>query len=181
MSDLLALARAVRARHSKPGLLVSSFQALGDETMKQGLRRPDRPAETGHETVAKRRNAHRLAETVAERLSQLSQLSPPPAVKPLAWQSRFEHALAFEVLWGAQARALGWSDAELYSLHPTAPLARLDAMGAAFFGAGATVVEVTPEAVVLSVPPGAVIQRARKPLFAAPPTWETFGAIGRGA
>ena len=31
-----------------------------------------------------------------------------------------------------EARAAGWSDLQLYGLHPHAPWARLDAMGAGF-------------------------------------------------
>lgn len=115
-------------------------------------------------------------ETAAARLARLG-ASPPPGVSPSAWAARLARAEAFERAWGPQARALGWSDAELYAMHPDAPLSRLDAMGAAFVGPGAAVVAVTAEAVVLSVPPRGLVQRARKPTLSVPPAWEVFGNV----
>lgn len=111
--------------------------------------------------------------SVAERLARLA-LNPPTDLSPTAWRDRFEAAAGFESAWGDKARALGWSEVALYSLHPHGPLIRRDAMGAAFLTTGAEVIAVTPEAVVIGVPPHAVIQRARKPSLVAPVAWATF-------
>jgi hypothetical protein len=114
-----------------------------------------------------------VTNTPAEHLARLA-LAAPPGVSARAWGQRIAHASAFEMTWGAQARALGWTDAALYSLHPDAPLARLDAMGAAFRGVAGQVVAVTAIAVVLTVPPSGVIQRARRPTTPHPAAWLTF-------
>ena len=93
----------------------------------------------------------------------------------MAWRDRLIGAADFERTWGVQARALGWTDGELYGLHPLAPMTRLDARGAAFCTLGRTVAAVTADAVVVSVPPIGRIQRAYKPTLAAPPAWEPSG------
>ena len=99
---------------------------------------------------------------------------PPPGVLPTAWRDRLDAGASLAAAWGEAAQALGWSAADLYSLHPLAPLTRLDAMGAAFLALSKTVVAVTAEAVVLSVPPHGAVQRARRPTLAAPPAWMKF-------
>jgi hypothetical protein len=53
-----------------------------------------------------------------------------------------------------EARAAGWSDLQLYGLHPHAPWARLDAMGAGFPIArgGDRVITVASEAIIVAAP-----------------------------
>ena len=109
----------------------------------------------------------------ADRLALLAE-RPPPGVSPTAWRDRLDAGASFAVAWGEAAVALGWTDPDLYSLHPLAPLTRLDAMGAAYLTLRKTVVAVTADAVVLNVPPKGAVQRARKPTFPAPPAWETY-------
>jgi hypothetical protein len=79
-----------------------------------------------------------LAEIFApadEARAGIAQLRSAPALWPVGfdrWQEILAAIEAFEIQHGAVARARGWLQTQLYGLHPTAPYARLDAMGAAW-------------------------------------------------
>jgi len=48
------------------------------------------------------------------------------------WSRRIEAAREMAARWDAQGRRLGWTDADLYGLHPLAPAIRRDAKGLAW-------------------------------------------------
>jgi hypothetical protein len=76
--------------------------------------------------------ASELPDDVARGFQMLAS-SPPLWPVPLAqWLSVVDCVTAFAARWDRPARARGWSTFSLYRLHPGAPLARLDAMGAAW-------------------------------------------------
>ncbi|MGO4337894.1 hypothetical protein AB4037_23540 [Labrys sp. KB_33_2] len=52
-----------------------------------------------------------------------------PTVDPRRWERAKEDAADFLADWGDQAAELGWTAAELFGLHPVAPLTRYDVMG----------------------------------------------------
>jgi hypothetical protein len=52
--------------------------------------------------------------------------------------------------WGQQAVDLGWTNEDIFALHPSAPLARYDAMGLAWLLQGRTVVSVSRNVALLS-------------------------------
>jgi hypothetical protein len=81
--------------------------------------------------------------------------SPPLWPVPFAqWRIAVERVEASAYAHDCEARAAGWSDLQLYGLHPHAPWARLDAMGAGFPIArrGDRVITVAPEAIVVAAP-----------------------------
>ncbi len=114
-------------------------------------------------------------DSVALRLRRLAD-TPPEGISPFAWRGRFEAAVSFEKRWGDAARALGWSEADLYGMHPGAPLLRFDAMGRAFMTLDATVVEVTADHIAMAKGPQGQIQRAARPTFPALPAWDALNS-----
>jgi hypothetical protein len=72
----------------------------------------------------------------AEGLARLLSSPPPAGVLPSLWRVRVDRGVRFYNAWAAHAAACGWSDSDLFGLHPTAPLSRYDGMGAAFLGFG---------------------------------------------
>jgi hypothetical protein len=59
------------------------------------------------------------------------------------WRQAVDDGREFLAEWGDQAKALGWSADDLFALHPTAPLARYDAMGLVWLLRGRRVVALT--------------------------------------
>lgn len=115
-------------------------------------------------------------ETDLGRLDQLQRYAPAAASHD-QWEMRIMAAKAFAQTWSTVARQLGWSSADLYSLHPRAPLQRLDAMGAAYCTWAGRVTAVTAETIALEIGPGRLLA-IRRPTFSALPAWETFCATG---
>jgi hypothetical protein len=75
-----------------------------------------------------------------------------PAPRPYdsaRWQEIREDAFSFLRDWGAQAHRLGWSDLDLFGVHPRAPIARLDAMGLVPLLGGNQVVALTCEGALI--------------------------------
>ena len=109
-------------------------------------------------------------------MARLAEADAPANVSPSLWRARMRAGLAFAKEWGGMAHACGWSEAELFALHPAAPLIRFDAMGAAFLSCGAAVVAVTDTAITLRGEAGA-IRRAVRCAISYPPAWATFGSV----
>src|SRR4051794_18353018 len=57
----------------------------------------------------------------------------PNGVPVERWQRALADAGSFFALWGDTAERLGWTADDLFGLHPTAPLSRMDCMGSSGF------------------------------------------------
>jgi hypothetical protein len=68
---------------------------------------------------------------------------PPDGVDDARWRSALTDGDRFLETWGSQAADLGWTGDDLFGLHPTAPLARYDAMGLVWLLRGRTVERLT--------------------------------------
>jgi hypothetical protein len=82
----------------------------------------------------------------------LQVLASSPPLWPMhadIWSGIVRTVRAFAESWDGSARACGWSTLSLYGLHPSAPMARLDAMGAAWLLArsGHRVIAVAADAI----------------------------------
>lgn len=62
------------------------------------------------------------------------------------WRQACDDASRFLRRWGDLALALEWTPEELFGLHPTAPLARYDAMGLTWLLGGRRIVSLTDRA-----------------------------------
>jgi hypothetical protein len=67
----------------------------------------------------------------------------PEQVEIRRWQQTVDDGWRFLSSWGEQAAALGWSDHDLFALHPFAPDARYDTMGLVWLLRGRPVVALT--------------------------------------
>jgi hypothetical protein len=99
----------------------------------------------------------------------IDQLRRSPPLAPLAageWWRLLNLVEDFAACWDAVARDGGWADLDLFSLHPRAPWARLNCMGAAWFIArgGYQVLRVDAAAFTLATRTGARLQFHRVPL-----------------
>jgi hypothetical protein len=67
----------------------------------------------------------------------------PELVESKRWQQAIGDAHSFLDQWNAQAQAFGWTARELFEVHPTAPLSRLDHMGLIWLLRGRPVIVLT--------------------------------------
>jgi hypothetical protein len=67
----------------------------------------------------------------------------PNGVPVERWQRALADAGSFFALWGDTAERLGWTADDLFGLHPTAPLSRMDHMGLVWLLKGERVVLLT--------------------------------------
>jgi len=67
----------------------------------------------------------------------------PNGVPVERWQRALADAGSFFALWGDTAERLGWTADDLFGLHPTAPLSRMDHMGLVWLLKGERVVRLT--------------------------------------
>ena len=112
MSDLLTLARAVRNRAATPATAVSSFHALGTETVKQSSAVGVGGHETTRATPLKHGNAGSIADDVDE--AERAAIIEEGAGVPRAW------AEAYAELEATRAR---------HAVDPAAWLAVMNAVG----------------------------------------------------
>jgi hypothetical protein len=67
----------------------------------------------------------------------------PQGVDEFRWREALNDGRRFLETWGSQAANFGWTSDDLFGLHPTAPLARYDAMGLVWLLRGRTVERLT--------------------------------------
>lgn len=104
----------------------------------------------------------------AEILAGLKRLAGARPLWPVdreAWFDTVGAVTAFAVRWHSAAAALGWSPVHLYGLSPTAPWARVSAMGVAFLAVRGRyrVVDVSADAIELMSVAGAKLRLRRAP------------------
>jgi hypothetical protein len=87
----------------------------------------------------------------------------PNAIPVDRWQMAVEDARGFLWQWAEQSEALGWTPDDLFGLHPTAPLARYDAMGLVWLLRGTKVVAITATAATIRTATGGTLTFYRKP------------------
>src|SRR5215210_7273277 len=67
----------------------------------------------------------------------------PNGVPVERWQRAVSDACTFLARWGVDAERLGWTADDLFGLHPTAPLSRMDHIGLVWLMNGQNVVRLT--------------------------------------
>ena len=87
----------------------------------------------------------------------------PMAWKAEAWKVLQDDALAFLQQWAAQAHRLGWAGLDLFGVHPTAPVARLDGMGLVVLLQGRPVVALTEDSATIKAASGRTLTYRRHP------------------
>jgi hypothetical protein len=85
----------------------------------------------------------------------------PEQVELRRWQQAVDDGGRFLCSWGEQAAALGWSDDDLFALHPVAPDARYDTMGLVWLLRGRPVVALTASTAAIRTPSGSTLTYRR--------------------
>ena len=98
-----------------------------------------------------------LASSLAGACANLIRAGRPNAIDAVRWHIMLEDAQAFLETWGAQAERLGWTAADLFGLHPTAPLARYDCMGLVWLLRERPVVALTESEATIRANSGATL------------------------
>ena len=94
-----------------------------------------------------------------------------------SWERLLNDGERFVSQWGDDAAEAGWTARELFSLHPTAPLHRVDQRGAAFLIGGGLVLAVAPDAITLRPAwSKAVLTVVWRWCVGERPAWDVFGA-----
>jgi hypothetical protein len=70
--------------------------------------------------------------TIEAMITRLEETAPPGMIGAPRWDNMIANAREFSRTWGAHALGLGWTAADLFGLHPRAPLVRHDCKGLAF-------------------------------------------------
>jgi hypothetical protein len=99
-------------------------------------------------------------------------MARPATVRPDRWRQAIMDAERFLDQWGAQASALGWDTLDIFSVHPTHPLQRLDCAGLVILLHGDELVAITAEAARIRKPSGALLVYPRRQRPGAVPLWE---------
>jgi hypothetical protein len=111
----------------------------------------------------------RTPSALAEALGELERRCPN-FILPTRWQRAVEDGHRFLSRWGEQAEALGWTPADLFSLHepPAEPhpsysrLSRYDCTGLVWFLDGQPVVALTAETATIKTLSGSILVYRRK-------------------
>jgi len=81
----------------------------------------------------------------------------PDKVELRRWRQAVDDGWRFLSSWGEQAAALGWSDHDLFALHPVAPDSRYDTMGLVWLLRGRPVVTLTASTAAIRTPCGGTL------------------------
>jgi hypothetical protein len=74
----------------------------------------------------------------------------PEGVSVAAWQGAISDAVTLLRQWGDALVDFGWGAPELFGLHPSAPMSRVDFMGAVWLIKGQPVTEITEDRIALA-------------------------------
>jgi hypothetical protein len=80
--------------------------------------------------------------------------TPLEAFGPARWDQLIQDSLRFINQWGDEAASLGWTDIDLFGVHPSAPAYRFDCMGLVLLITGRKILELNVGRAVLLSPRG---------------------------
>lgn len=105
-------------------------------------------------------------------LDALRNTSEAPGFAPAAWRSLIEDGEVFLAGWGAEAARLGWTDFDLFGVHPVAPSARYDCMGLIPLIRGDEVVGMDEARATTRSRNGNLLTYLRRPMGSAVLLWQ---------
>jgi hypothetical protein len=94
-------------------------------------------------------------------LAELEARNCPERLSLERWEEVISDAEIFLSRWGSAAHSLGWSDLDLFGVHPIAPGARFDVMGLLLLVQGGAVVALTADAATIRRKTGALLSYRR--------------------
>ena len=105
-------------------------------------------------------------------LEQLRSMTPLESFGAEAWHQLLLDAETFFQRWSAPAKLLGWSDEDLFGVHPHAPAVRFDAMGLLLLIRGGEVIELQDQCVRIRSQGGSLLVYRKHGYAGAVPLWE---------
>jgi hypothetical protein len=90
-------------------------------------------------------------------LNELKGATPVDGFGDARWPSLVEDAQVFLARWGEAAHLLGWTELDLFGVHPAAPAVRFDVMGLLPLLRGDSVVALTRDEARMRRPSGALL------------------------
>jgi hypothetical protein len=149
----------VAGRENEKGLLnvLNVLNGLPRDTDREGTSDPT-PASEAPSRPPQRpeTDAESSLATLAKAYLRLRR-GPPDGVDDARWRAALTDGDAFMETWGDQAEALGWTTADLFGLHPKAPLSRYEAMGLFWLLRGRPVMFLTRTEAIIRTPTGATL------------------------
>jgi hypothetical protein len=125
---------------------IDSFEGYGPKT-NVSKRRRTRSIAAPKGPLRKPSKASKGPSDWQDGLNLLVDTPPPKGVSSGDWSKAIQMAVDFCNRFGLCALSCGWTEEQLFGLHPDAPLSRFDGMGVAFLGTDAVVVDVEPSAI----------------------------------
>ncbi len=98
----------------------------------------------------------------AQGICDLLVMPPHPAWTDEGWKVLQQDALRFLQDWAAQAHRLGWDGLDLFGVHPTSPIARLDCRGLVPLLRGRSLLALTVTTAAIEAQPSASLTYRRK-------------------
>ena len=95
--------------------------------------------------------------------AELNGRSCPDWLSPDRWSGLLSDAEAFLSQWGKAAHQFGWSELDLFGVHPAAPTARFDVMGLVPVINGGKVASITERSAAIQTPGGSRLMFMRRP------------------
>ena len=146
----------------------TSLLATGDAFVvsKQGVSKPVTGVTgvTGH--------FRQGAAAFSDCLRKLRAMPAPDTFWGDRWGRLIHDGEAFVASWGEQAARLGWTDLDLFGVHPTRPACRFDVMGLVPLIDGGRIVALTDTAATTRRPSGSIQRYTRKSMDGALCLWE---------
>jgi hypothetical protein len=101
----------------------------------------------------------------------LRSMPPPSAFGMAIWSQFLSDADQFASIWGDRALECGWSDEDLFGVHPAAPASRYDAMGLVLLIRGGEVVKLDSEIATVKTPGRSLLRFWRTRHVRGIPVW----------
>jgi hypothetical protein len=95
-------------------------------------------------------------------VDRLETMPSPAVVHPDRWRKVVVDAYRFLDQWGGQAAALGWTTLDLFGVHPTHPIARVDHAGLILLLHGDELLAMTAQTARIGAQAGAVMTYQRR-------------------
>jgi hypothetical protein len=141
--------------------------SVGEKRVEAAPSKPSKGAFEGFEGDPGRRflksegAAARGPDQWAAALRLVDRDAPLLGFSPERWVQAINDGLIFLEHWGDRSMALGWTESDLFGVHPLAPACRFDCMGLALLIGGGRVTDLFADIAVLLSPRGSVLRHRR--------------------
>jgi hypothetical protein len=96
------------------------------------------------------------------------------------WVQIINDGLIFLEGWGVRAVALGWTESDMFGVHPMAPACRFDCMGLALLIAGGRVTALSEDIATLKSVGGSTLSHRRRPSSVKNPSLWHLQSLQKG-